>query len=174
MFRAYRCEICGETYLGKGKPENCPYCGAQEEYLKKIENYERLMPEKITEKSRENIKEAIKLEIDNAKFYNCAYEKTENEDDAAIFKRLRKIEAEHAELLAEIIDVPEKEIPDYEECSEDAEENYKDAHDREDRAIKSYSKFAKEAENPKVKEVFEAIVEIESDHLDLSEEKISD
>jgi len=174
MFRAYRCEICGETYLGKSKPENCPYCGAQEEYLKKIENYERLMPEDITEKSRENIKEAIDLEIDNAKFYNCAYEKTENEEDAAIFKRLRKIEAEHAELLAEIIDVPEKDIPDFDECSEDAEENYKDAHQREDRAMKSYSKFAGEAENSKVKEIFEAIVEIESDHLDLSEAKLSD
>lgn len=173
MFTAFRCEICGETYLGKSKPKTCPYCGAQEEYLKKLENFERLMPEDISDESRENIEEAIKLEIDNAKFYDCAYRKTEDESEAAIFKRLKKIEAEHAEFLAEIIDVPEEEIPSYEECAENAIENYQEAHERENRAIQSYSQFAHDAENSEVKEIFEALVDIETDHLDLSDRKTS-
>ncbi len=108
MFRAYRCEICGETYLGESKPENCPYCGAHKKYLKKLENYERVMPGEVTDRSRENILEAIELEVDNAKFYACAARKTEDELEAAVFKRLRKIEAEHAEALAEVIEVPEE------------------------------------------------------------------
>lgn len=173
MFVAYRCEICGETYLGSSKPENCPYCGAHQEYLKKLENYSRVMPEKVTEKSRENVLKAIELEIDNAKFYACAAQKTEDELEAAVFKRLKKIEAEHAEALAEVIDVPEEEIPSYDACSENAIENYREAHDREERAIKSYGKFASEAEEPEIEELFKAIVEIEQDHLDLSENKIS-
>ena len=174
MLVAYRCEICGETYLGYSKPENCPYCGAHQKYLKKLENYERVMPEDVSDKSRENVLEAIDLEIDNAKFYACAARETEDELEAAIFKRLGKIEAEHAEALAEVIDVPEEEIPTYEECSEDALENYQEAHRREERAIKAYSKFASEAEEPEVEELFRAIIEIERDHLDLSERKLSD
>ncbi len=173
MFTAFRCEICGETYLGYSKPENCPYCGAHQEYLKKLEKYERLMPKEVSEKSRKNVLEAIELEIDNAKFYACAAKKTESESDAAIFKRLGKIEAEHAEALAEVIDVPEEEIPSYEKCSKDALENYREAHKREDRAIKAYSRFASEAEEPEVRKLFKAIVEIEKDHLSLSKEKIS-
>lgn len=58
MSVAYRCEICGKTYLGSSKPENCPYCGAHQKYLKKLENYSRAMPEEITEKSRKNVLKA--------------------------------------------------------------------------------------------------------------------
>ena len=124
MFVAYRCEICGETYLGYSKPENCPYCGAHQEYLKKMENYDRVMPEEISDESRDNVQKAIDLEIDNAKFYACAARETDDELEAAVFKRLGKIEAEHAEALAEVIDVPEEEIPTYEEYSDYAVENY--------------------------------------------------
>lgn len=173
MFVAFRCEICGETYLGYSKPENCPYCGAHQEYLKRLENFERVMPEEVSDESRENVLKAIDLEIDNAKFYACAARKTEDGLEAAVFKRLGKVEAEHAELLAEIIDVPEEEIPSYEECAEEAVENYREAHEREERAIKAYSNFASAAEEPGMEEIFEAIVEIEKDHLALSERKIS-
>lgn len=172
IFEAFRCEVCGETYLGYSKPENCPYCGAHKEYLKKLEDYERLNTEDISEETRKNILKAIDLEIDNAKFYACAAQKTKDEREAAIFKRLGKIEAEHAEALAEVIDIPEKEIPSYDKCSEEAINNYQEAHQREERAIKSYSQFASEAEEPIIEELFRAIVEIEKDHLDLSERKI--
>ncbi len=174
MFTAVRCEICGETYLGYSKPENCPYCGAHQEYLKRLRDYERIMPEEISENSRKNVEEAIDLEIDNAKFYACAARKTSDNLESAVFKRLGKIEAEHAEALAEVIDIPEEEVPTYEECSKDAGENYREAHDREERAINAYSKFASEAEEPEIKELFQAIVKIEQDHLDLSERKVSE
>ncbi len=171
IFKAYRCEVCGETYLGESKPKNCPYCGAHEEYINELEEYDRLMPEEVSKESRENVLAAIELEIDNAKFYACAAKKTENEKEAAIFKRLGKIEAEHAEALAEVIDVPEEEIPTYEECSNKAQQNYKEAHRREDRAITKYTQFAQEAETQELEELFNAIVEIEKDHLELSERK---
>ena len=41
-----------------------------------------------------------------------------------------------------------------------------------DRAIKFYSQAAAEAENPRVKEIFEAFVEVETDHLYLSEYRL--
>lgn len=172
MFEPFRCEVCGETYLGETKPKNCPYCGAHEKYIKKIEDYTRLKPEKVSEKSRENILKAIELEVDNAKFYKCASKKTKSEKDAAVFKRLGKVEAEHAEALAELIGVPEKEIPKFEECASYALDNYKDSHAREDRAIEHYRQFASEAVEPELTEFFTALVEIERDHLNLSQRMI--
>ncbi|MBS3815084.1 MAG: hypothetical protein KGY45_00820 [Hadesarchaea archaeon] len=170
--RVFRCEVCGEVYLGEEKPKNCPFCGAHEKYLKKIEDYERLRPSEVNAKSRENILDAIELEIDNAKFYACAARKTKNENEASTFKRLGKVEAEHAEALAELIDIPEKDIPTYKDCAEDAIDNYKEAHQREERAIKHYSEFAGESEEPELEEFFRALVEIERDHLELSKSKI--
>lgn len=171
MLLVYRCRVCGETYLGEEKPKDCPYCGADKEYIKTLEDYDRLKPNLVSEKSKENIKEAIGLEIDNAKFYKCASIKTEDEDESAIFKRLSKLEAEHAEALAELLEIEEKEIPTYKECSTDAIKNYKEAHGREQRAIKHYKKFAEEAKEDEIQEFFTALAEIESDHLELTETK---
>lgn len=136
-----------------------------------MENYSRLMSDEVPEKSQENILEAIELEVDNARFCGCAARKTEDESEATVFKRLKKIEAEHTEALAEIINVLEEEIPESEECFRDALENYQEAHEREERAIKTYGQFASEAERQEVEEIFKSLVDIEKDHLDLSERK---
>ncbi|PTD93607.1 rubrerythrin [archaeon SCG-AAA382B04] len=173
MLIAYRCRVCGETYLGEEKPKDCPYCGADKIYLQQVEEYDRLKPDSISKKSEGNIRKAINLEIDNAKFYVCASKKTKDEKESAIFKRLAKIEAEHAEALAELLEIEEKDIPDYKECSEDAIENYQESHNREERAIGHYKKFATEAEEKDLEVFFNAIAKIESDHLELSESKLS-
>lgn len=168
MFNAYRCEICGETYLGAKRPENCPFCGAHKQHLKTLEHYKLLKPENLGEKSGENILAAIELEVDNAKFYYCAARTCTDKNEASVFKRLGKVEAEHAEALAKLMDITPREIPQYDECPPETEKIYKEAHTREDRAIKHYSKFAAEAEEPEIKKFFEALVEIEKDHLALS------
>lgn len=172
MLLAYRCRVCGETYLGESKPENCPYCGADKSYIKKMEEYSRLKPDNISKESVSNIREAIELEIDNAKFYYCAAKKTSEDVDSAIFKRLGKIEAEHAEALTELLEIGEKRIPSFEKCSEDSIENYQNALEREKRAINHYEEFAREAKEEELEEFFNALVEIESDHLELSESKL--
>jgi rubrerythrin len=49
----------------------------------------------------------------------------------------------------------------------DFKKNSKEGWEREDRAIKAYARFAKEATEKQLKEFFESLVEIETDHLDL-------
>jgi rubrerythrin len=44
--------------------------------------------------------------------------------------------------------------------------------DRETRGIEFYKKAAEESENERVKEIFEALIEVEIDHLKLSEERL--
>ncbi|MBS3817404.1 MAG: hypothetical protein KGY76_07575 [Candidatus Thermoplasmatota archaeon] len=172
MLKVYRCWICGETYLGEEKPKDCPYCGADEEFLKPAEEYE--YPEvDLTEKSKENLEEAIELEVDNATYYYCAYNKAETTKTEGMFKRLAKVESEHAEAISMFLDIEEPEIDkDVENCSEELKANIEDARSREDRAMEHYRKFAEEAEEPRVQELFEALVEIESDHLELHEEEL--
>lgn len=178
MFGAYRCEICGEVYLGSEKPEQCPYCGAHQNFLKSLqrEDYSRIsvFEPDITEESLEDIKTAIGLEVENYLFYNCAASKTENENKAETFERLAKVEMEHAKALADlgrldrsIIEDKKEELPEP-ECSEDYVENFEKSHEVENRAIEEYAKFARNASETQIKKFFAALVTIERDHLKLS------
>lgn len=180
MFGAYRCEICGEVYLGSEKPEECPFCGAHQNFVKALgkEDYSRVkvIEPKITEESLKDIKEAIELEVENYLFYDCAASKTEEKDKAETFERLSKVEMEHAKALADlgrlnrdIIEKKKNELaqPD---CSEDYVKNFQKSHEVEDRAIKEYSKFAKKAPETQIKKFFAALVSIERDHLRLSKQ----
>ena len=59
-----------------------------------------------------------------------------------------------------------------EPCHASNKENLKDSHARETRTIDFYRKAAEESANARVKEIFEALVEVETDHLHLSEERL--
>ena len=50
--------------------------------------------------------------------------------------------------------------------------NTKEGWERENRAIKAYETFRDEATSPRLKEFFNALVEIETDHLELHADKI--
>ncbi len=172
MLKVFRCWICGETYLGEEAPSDCPYCGADRTLLKPAEEYE--YPDvDLSDKEKENFKKALELEVDNATFYYCANNKAENPKDEGMFKRLAKVEAEHAEAICMFLDREEPAINKKSEvCSHHLPDNLESAHQREQRAIEHYRKFAKEADHSRVKEFFEAIVEIETDHLELHEKEI--
>ena len=172
MLKVFRCWICGETYLGEEEPTDCPYCGADEEFLKPGEEYE-LPDVELTETSKKNLEEALELEVDNATFYYCAYNNAEGPKTEGMFKRLAKVESEHAEAICLFLDREEPDIDrNIDKCSDELPENLEDAHSRESRAIEHYRKFAVEAEEPRVEEFFEALVEIESDHLELHEAEL--
>lgn len=172
MLKVFRCWICGETYLGEEKPTDCPYCGADSEFLKPGEEYE--YPDvKLTPRSKNNLEKALDLEVDNATFYYCAYNRADGEKTIGMFKRLAKVESEHAEAICMFLDREEPDISGKSEgCSYHLPDNLDDAHKREGRAIEHYRKFAEEAEEPRVEEFFEALVEIESDHLELHESEL--
>jgi rubrerythrin len=63
---------------------------------------------------------------------------------------------------------------DTDECSADDMDNLKESHAREDRAIHKYAEFLSQATEPRVVEIFSAIIAVESDHLSLSEERMRD
>ena len=65
-----------------------------------------------------------------------------------------------------------KPIPKTEECSTTNKDNLEESHKREERAIKFYKQAAQESENERVKQIFGAFVQVETDHLKLSEERL--
>jgi rubrerythrin len=168
--RTWRCKICGDPYVGEGKPTHCPFCGAEDKYIIPAEEYEEPVVDNVSETSRNNIFEAIKLEVNNSEFYFCASNKAKDIELQARFKALGKVEAEHASLLCKIIKAQKPTINrNTTACPTDDKEMVQEAHDREARAIEHYKNFLEQAEEPRVKQVFAALVEIENTHLELAE-----
>ena len=171
MVMLWRCEICGDSYIGDAPPKNCPFCGAHQKYIKVAKMANVNFDVELNAKDKENAEHALQVEVSNAAFYFCAAGKTDDAEGKLLFKALGKIEAEHATIWRKILKLVK--TPDgSEKCHMQNHENLEDSHARETRAIEFYSRAASEANNPRVKEIFQALVEIEIDHLHLSEERL--
>ena len=172
MVKVFRCRICGEGYIGDSAPTHCPFCGAHEEYIVSADEWSWPIVE-LSEVSRKNLVAALDLEVSNSEFYFCAARKASNEADQVMFKRLAKVEREHADTIVKLLKSGGHEIQkDKEMCSDENADNLRESNERETRAIEHYGRFLSEASEERVREVFSAIIEIEKDHLSLSEGRI--
>lgn len=167
----WRCEICGDPYVGEAPPKNCPFCGAHQKYMKTAKAAKVTFDVALNAKDRVNAEHALKVEISNAAFYFCAAGRTDDGEGRLLFKALGKIEAEHADIWKKILKL--EEMPKGgEKCHPNNRENLMDSHERETKAIQFYGKAAGEAKDARIKQIFEALVEVETDHLKLSEERL--
>jgi hypothetical protein len=114
----------------------------------------------------------LQLELDNASFYDCAKNAADKDGDhygLAKFKALMKVEREHASAISKFLKISRPEL-EKQMCNANAKANSQEGWERENRAIKAYAKFKDGATEPRLKEFFGALVEIETDHLDLHAE----
>jgi rubrerythrin len=173
--KVFRCRICGDPYIGSEAPMQCPFCGAPKRFFvnaKKWESNEFEVP--LSDISRKNLEAALKLELDNAAFYDCAKNISDKAGDhynLAKFKALMKVEREHASAISKFLKISRPEL-EKQACNADSKANSKEGWERENCAIKAYSKFRDEATEPRLKEFFGALVEIETDHLELHAENL--
>lgn len=172
MVKLWRCEICGDPYVGGEPPANCPFCGAAKKHIKLAKVAEVNFDVELSVKDKANVEKALQLEMSNAAFYGCAEKKTSDEEGRLLFKALRKVEAEHASIWKKILKLDKLPVKE-EECSIENKDNLEESHQRETKAIEFYRQAAEESENGRVKEIFEALVEVETDHLKLSEERLN-
>ena len=171
MVRLWRCEICGDPYIGDSPPDNCPFCGASRKYIKVARDAEVDFDVELNERDKANAERALQVEVSNAAFYFCAAGKTDDAEGTLLFKALGKVEAEHANVWKKILKLDS--VPKGSEtCHVRNRENLEESHARETRAIVFYEKAAAESENERVKQIFEALVEVETDHLHLSQERL--
>jgi rubrerythrin len=171
MVKLWRCEICGDPYIGDEAPANCPFCGAKNKYIKEFKDAKVNYDLELNEIDNANVKHALEVEVSNAAFYFCAASKVKELEGKKLFKALAKVEAEHASIWKKILKLDG--VPNgNDECSDDYKEDLENSHARETRAIEFYTKAAKESQNDRVKEIFEALIEVETDHLNLSGERM--
>ena len=171
--KVFRCRICGDSYIGEEAPTQCPFCGAPQRFFVGAKDWNpNEFNVDLSVISKKNLEAALKLELDNASFYDCATGIAEKAGDyygLAKFKALMKVEREHASAISKFLKMSRPEL-EKQACNTDFKANSKEGYQREDRAIKAYSKFRDEAVEPRLKEFFGALVEIETDHLHLHAE----
>lgn len=171
MAKLWRCEICGDPYIGETAPDNCPFCGAHKRYIKLASETAPSFDVSLNVKDKANAEHALQVEVSNAAFYFCAAAKTDDPEGKLLFKALGKVEAEHAAVWRKILKLPG--VPKGADgCFVPNRENLEESHRRETRAIEFYRASALEAADPRVKQIFAALVEVETDHLNLSGERL--
>lgn len=171
MAKLWRCEICGDPYVGEKPPKNCPFCGAHGKYIKEAKEAQVNFDVSLGEKDKANAEHALQVEVSNAAFYFCAAKETDEAEGKLLFKALAKIELEHATIWKKIL--KRESVPEgNDKCHTANQENLSDSHKRETRAIKFYGQAAREATDPRIKQIFMALIEVETDHLRLSEERL--
>ena len=172
--QVFVCKICGEAYINDRKPSRCPFCGAYEKYLIDSKEYDDTgdWDVELNATDKANVEKALGVEISNNLFYKCSSNKVKELDGQKLFKILAKVEGEHASVWKKILKLDKIKWEPPETCVEDFKANLEDSHAREERAIKFYGEAVAAAENPRVKEIFQAFVEVETDHLKLSEQRL--
>jgi len=173
--KVFRCRICGDPYIGTEPPSRCPFCGATAQYFVDADKWDpQEFDLELSDQVREDLEAALKLELGNTSFYTCAEnvaKNSGNEYGFAKFKSLRKVESEHASAICKFLKISKPPI-EAGTCSQEFKENTQEGWEREDRAIKAYMTFRDRATEPRLKEFFGALVEIETDHLDLHAESL--
>jgi rubrerythrin len=164
-----RCLICGDLYLGTERPSRCPHCGSVGEYLVPAAEWvdENRSLGELSPVSRRNLERALHLEVDNDAFYGEAMEHADTVELEGVFKYLRKIEREHASVIRKILtgDLPELSA-DRPRGVDDTTANLATARRLELEAIVFYTQAGVEAVEERVRRVFRALTEVETDHAD--------
>ncbi len=166
--KTFICEICGDAYLGDEKPKQCPFCGAKDTYIKLGDEADPIVNKTIelSEVSRKNLEETLNLELDAHAIYICMANKADTYEIKAMYKRLAKVELEHASAVCKIMKIAQPETRT-KTCDEDDVENFKKTLDLEQTAARLYLGFAKEAEEKDIKIFFTALSKVESEHDEL-------
>jgi rubrerythrin len=169
--KLWRCRICSEPYIGFEPPGNCPFCGAHKEYIIPAERWKYQDDIELSGVSRKNVEDALKLEISNATFYLCVSKASKDPFIQGMFKALFKVEKEHASLFARILKAP-KPVIDLAPamCTDMDRKSVEESLQRETNAVAHYGRFLGETKEPRLKEVFRALVDIEGDHIQLDRE----
>ncbi len=167
--KMYRCRVCGETHLGFEKPSNCPFCGAHAELIVLGPEYPADINDvELSETERADVLEAIELERSNTRFYLAMAAHKDNDTLSSAYKRLARVEAEHCSLFCKLARVSKPaDIAEPSEASDDWCANIEESLAREQRASRFYAQVVERATNPRIKEVFAAVSDVEADHIDL-------
>lgn len=168
--QTYICQICGDAYVGEGKPTECPFCGAPDNFIKPAKEARPIVNEKIeiSEISRKNLEATYDLEIKASAIYTCMAGKAKTYEVKAMFKRLAKVELEHAVIATKLLGNPAPVVAP-QACADEDAENFQETVKLEKHATEVYARFLKEAAETNIRILFNALNQVEADHIKLME-----
>lgn len=166
--KTFICEICGDAYVGVEKPKNCPFCGARENYIKPGAEANPIVNREIdlSEQAVKNLKATYDLEVRASATYACMAGKAKTYEIKAMYKRLAKVELEHAVIVTKLLKIDRPAVGT-EVCGDEDLENFKKTIELEENAANLYEKFTREAEEKNIKILFTALSQAEADHIEL-------
>ncbi len=169
MIKVFRCRVCGEVYIGEEKPKTCPFCGAHEKFFVIAKEWTLLYAASISDITKENLKKALDLEIDNTNFYRAVSQRSKDVHVSSMFKGLSKVEREHASTICKHLKIqkPESNVG-LDKAVDSDKDNIAESNRREKSAVKFYGEAAAQAPEKEFKEFFRALIQIESDHITLT------
>ncbi len=169
----FRCRLCSEVILAEHKSSTCPFCGAHDDFIIYIQDWkDENNIKELSEISKENLEIAMRQELENTGFYKCSASYAQSTESKAIFSGLSKIEMEHAYLISKILKIPKSDIKLQNTCFRLDMENFRNSFSREEKTKKFYIKAYNQAAEPRIKEIFFGLIEVEGDHAELFKERI--
>ncbi len=149
---------------------NCPFCGVGQEFLSECMEVLSTDSKLLNENTLKILDHAVKLEIFNGDFYIKAAKKAENKKTKELFVALSIVEMTHAKIHFKIGGF--KKMPILTNVSYD---KYKDdkalldlANTKEKHAVSFYEKYKNEIKNEVIIRVFEAVCNVERQHIILT------
>lgn len=163
----FRCQICGETYIGDHRPTQCPFCGAHSENIILATEYPpNINDVTLTVDERSDLEHSVVLELYNARFYFSMGERDRDSMLASTYRALGKVEREHLSVFCKLLKrtMPE-EVSEHVAIADDWCTNIIDSSNQEIEARDFYRDSAMRATSARVKQVFHAIATVEDDHI---------
>ncbi|MEG1254606.1 ferritin family protein [Clostridium sp.] len=182
-----KCKICGMdineknynfnqwAFLEKNSTDNiifCPFCGVGKAHLSNDNEIIEVESKLLDEKTLKILDHAAKLELFNGDFYNTAAKMAKSEDVSKLFEALGRIEIFHSKIhlkLGGFTKNPSLSKINYNKHDSD-DALLELAKQREKHAIEYYEKYKKEVNSKNLVRVFEALIEVEKDHITLIKE----
>jgi rubrerythrin len=164
----YICEICGDAYIGTEKPSDCPFCGAKNNFIKPADDAQPIISIKaeLSEVSKKNLMETLDLETRASAIYTCMAGASKEYKIQKMYKRLAKVELEHAIIVTKLMSIPMPEI-NPETCSDEEIDNFKKTVELEDHASELYKKFVGVSAEEHIRKFFGALMQVEQGHIEL-------
>lgn len=163
------------AFTNKNSVDNiiyCPFCGVDKKYLSEYDEVIKIENNLLNENTLRILDHAIKLELFNSDFYNIAARMSKSEKVKKTFEALAKIEIIHSKVhqrLGGFIESPNLSKITYDKYNSDSA-LLALARQKEEHAVSYYEKYKNEINDNNLLEVFEALADVEKEHIILVKE----
>ena len=149
----------------------CPFCGVSDIYLSQEDEIITVESNLLKKNALKILDHAVKLELFNGDFYNTAAKMAKSQEVKKTFEALAKIEIFHSKIHKRLGGF--KKAPNLNKVSYDKYNSdnalLELAKQKEEHAVLFYEKYKNEVDDANLFKIFEALADVEKEHIILVE-----